>query len=210
VEETRKSIVIVGAAIAAVVIYLAFAVTAYLRYPGAYGPLRNWLSDLGNPIENPSGAVFYRLGCGLTAVCLLAFYAGLTRWNTGDRKMKILMVVAQIAGGLSALALILTAVFPLGTQTDMHRFWSMMLFVLLGFFLTFSATSLLRHPAFARWVAYCGFLTAAFNFVNGALLMAVLGDVYVGEWISVGLFMIYVTMLAWNSRDIDAPHMRHD
>jgi hypothetical protein len=188
-----------------VVIYLAFAVTAYLQYPGAYGPLSNWLSDLGNPIENPSGAVFYRLGCGLTAVCLLAFYAGLTRWNTGDRKMKILMVVAQIAGGLSALALILTAVFPLGTQTDMHRFWSMMLFVLLGFFLTFSATSLLRHPAFARWVAYYGFLTAAFNFVNGAILMAVLGHVYVGEWISVGLFMIYVIMLAWNSRAIDAP-----
>ena len=34
--------------------------------------------------------------------------------------------------------------------------------------------------------------------------MAVLGDVYVGEWISVGLFMIYVIMLAYNSRAIDA------
>ena len=199
-----------GAAVAAVVVYLAFAVTAYLLYPEAYGPLRNWLSDLVNPIENPSGAVFYRLGCGLTAVCLLAFYAGLSQWNAGDRKMKILLVVAQTAGVFSALALILTAVFPLGTQTDMHRFWSMVHFVLLGFFLTFSATALLRHPTFARWVAYYGFLTAACNLVNGAILMAVFGDVYVGEWISVGLFMIYVTMLAWNSRNIDAPHMRHD
>ena len=193
-----------GAAVAAVVVYLAFAVTAYLLYPEAYGPLRNWLSDLGNPIENPSGAVFYRLGCGLTAVCLLAFYAGLSQWNTGDRKMKILLVVAQTAGVFSALALILTAVFPLGTQTNMHRYWSMVHFVLLGFFLTFSATALLRHPTFARWVAYYGFLTAACNFVNGAILMAVFGDVYVGEWIPVGLFMIYVIMLAYNSRAIDA------
>lgn len=187
------------------VIYLVFATIAYLQYPGAYGPLRNWLSDLGNPIGNPSGAVFYRLGCVLTSVLLLVFFAGLSRWNAVDKKMKTLLVIAQIAGAFSALALILTAVFPLGTQTDMHRIWSMMLFVLLGFFLTFSATSLLRNPAFARWVAYYGFLTAAFNFVNGAVLMAVIGDVYLGEWISVGMFMIYMTMLACSSRVIDAP-----
>jgi hypothetical protein len=184
---------------------MAFTITAYLYYPGAYGPLRNWLSDLGNPIENPSGAIFYRLGCGLTAIFLLAFFAGLSRWNTGDKKMKILLVIAQITGAFSALSLILTAVFPLGTQTDMHRFWSMMLFVMLGFFLTFSTTSLLRHPAFARWVAYYGFLTAVFNFVNGAILTAVFSDVYVGEWISVAMFMIYVLILATNSRVIDAP-----
>jgi Protein of unknown function (DUF998) len=191
--------------LAAVVTYLAFTIAAYLSYPGTYGPLRNWLSDLGNPIDNPSGAVFYRLGCGLTAVFLIAFFAGLSGWNTGDRKMRILLITSQTAGALSALALILTAVFPLGTQTDMHRFWSMMLYLLLGFFLTFSATSLLRHPAFARRVAYYGFVTAAFNFVNGAVLTAVIGDVYVGEWISVGMFMIYVLMLANSSRAIDAP-----
>jgi hypothetical protein len=201
----RRSIVIVGAAVSAVVIYVAFAVVAYLHYPGAYGPLRNWLSDLGNPMDNPSGAVFYRLGCGLTAVFLLAFYSGLSQWNTGDKKMRVLLTIAQAAGIFSALSLIMTAIFPLGTQTDMHRFWSMMLFVSLGFFLIFSATSLLRHPAFARWVAYYGLLTSAFNFVNGAILMAVFGDVYVGEWISVGMFMIYVIMLAYNSRAIHTP-----
>ena len=189
---------------AAVVVYLAFAIAAYLQYPGAYGPLRNWLSDLGNPIENPSGAVFYRLGCVLTAVILLAFFGGLSGWNTGDKKMKVLLATAQIAGALSALSLILTAVFPLGTQTDMHRFWSMMLFVLLGFFLTFSATALLRHPAFARWVAYYGFLTAAFNFVNGAILTAVFSGIYVGEWISIGMFMVYIMMVAYSSRTIDS------
>ncbi len=203
--KTRRSTVIVVAGVAAVVVYLAFTITAYLYYPGGYGPLSNWLSDLGNPIDNPSGAVFYRLGCGLTAVFLLMFFAGLSGWNAGDKKMKALLLIAQVAGMFSAVALILTAVFPLGTQTDMHRLWSMMLYLLLGFFLTFSATSLLRHPAFARWVAYYGFLTAAFNFVNGAVLMAVIGDVYIGEWISVGMFMFYVIMLANNSRAIDAP-----
>jgi hypothetical protein len=207
-EKTRRSTAIVVAGVAAVVVYLAFTITAYLYYPGGYGPLSNWLSDLGNPIDNPSGAVFYRLGCGLTAVFLLTFFAGLSGWNTGDSKMRILMVISQTAGALSALALLLTAVLPLGTQTDMHRFWSMMLYLLLGFFLTFSATSLLRHPAFPRCVAYYGFATAAFNFVNGAVLTAVIGDVYVGEWISVGMFMIYVLMLANSSRAIDAPGHR--
>ena len=54
-----------SAGIAAVVVYLIFALVAFLKYPGAYGPLTNWLSDLGNPLDNPSGAIFYRLGCVL-------------------------------------------------------------------------------------------------------------------------------------------------
>jgi hypothetical membrane protein len=165
-------------------------------YPGEYSPISNWLSDLGNPQVNPSGSIFYNIGCIITGLVLIIFYIGLCRWNTGDKKMKILLIIAQVAGVLSSFSLILSAIFPLGETALIHSFWAKMIFVFLGFFLTFSATSLLKHSSFTRWFAYYAFLTALVNFIYGAFLHSI----FVLEWISLGMFMIYVFMLAYSSR----------
>jgi hypothetical protein len=184
-----------GAGIAAVVAYLVFALVAFVEYPGAYGPLTNWLSDLGNPLANPSGAVFYRLGCTLAGAALIVFYVKLSIWNTRARRTRVLLVIAQCAGVFSAVSLIVTAVFPLGTSTAIHSLWSMMLYISLGFFLTFSATALMRNRTFKKSFAYYAFAAAGVNFIFGAILH----EVFWAEWISVGMFMAYVLMIAYNS-----------
>jgi hypothetical membrane protein len=66
--------VVAAAGFSAAAIYLVFALLAFLKYPDSYGPFTNWLSDLGNPLVNQSGAFFYNLGCILTALVLIAFY----------------------------------------------------------------------------------------------------------------------------------------
>ena len=190
-----------SAGIAAAVAYLVFALVAFLKYPGPYGPLANWLSDLGNPIANPSGHVFYRLGCALTGAILIPFHVKLSTWNTGSRRTRVLLIIAQCSGVFSAVSLIVTAVFPLGTSTAIHSLWSMMLFVSLGFFLTFSATALMRNPAFKKGFGYFALATAGVNFVFGAILH----ETPWAEWISVGMFMVYVLMIAYNSMALVRP-----
>ena len=184
--------------ITAILIYLILTLVAFLQYPGTYGPLTNWLSDLGNPQTSPSGALFYNLGCILTSLVLLLFFVGLRKWNTGDKKMKILLMISQIMGMFSAVFLILAAIFPLGPHTSTHSFWSGMLSVAIGFFLTFSATALLKHPAFRRWIAYYAFLAALANFIYG-MSGATGHKFFVGEWVAIGMFIIYVFLLAYNS-----------
>ena len=139
-----------SAGIAAVVVYLIFALVAFLKYPGAYGPLTNWLSDLGNPLDNPSGAIFYRLGCVLSGAALILFYLRLGIWNPGSKKTRVILNVAQCMGVFSAVCLIITGILPLGTSTEIHSLRSMMLYISLGFFLTFSATALMKNPAFKK------------------------------------------------------------
>jgi hypothetical protein len=184
-----------SAGITTAVIYLAFTLVAFLKYPGPYGPLTNWLSDLGNPLDNPSGAVFYRLGCTLSGVALVLFYLKLGIWNTGGKRTRVLLTIAQCAGVFSAVSLIVTAIFPLGTYTEIHSLWSMMLYISLGFFLTFSATALMKNPAFKKGFGYYAFLTAGVNFAFGAILH----EIFWAEWISVGMFIAYVLMIAYNS-----------
>lgn len=193
-----KGSIIFIAGIVAIVVYLIFSSIAFLKYPGAYGPLTNWLSDLGNPQASPSGAFFYNLGCILTSLVLIVFYIGLRQWNTGNRKMRILLITAQIIGIFSAFSLILAALFPLGPHTSTHSFWSSMLTVAIGLFLTFSATALLRHPAFRRWIAYYAFLAALVNFIY-AMSEATGHKFFAGEWVAIGMFIIYVFLIAFNS-----------
>jgi hypothetical protein len=191
----RRGGIVSIAGIAAAVVYLTFASIAFLKYPSSYSPLTNWLSDLGNPLANPSGAVFYRLGCTLAGAALIVFYVKLSIWNTGARTTRALLAIAQCAGVFSAVSLIVTAVFPLGISTPIHSLWSMMLYMSLGFFLTFSATALMKNPAFKKGFGYYAFATAGVNFAFGAILH----EVFWAEWISVGMFMAYVLMIAYNS-----------
>jgi hypothetical protein len=184
------------AGVTAAAIYLAFTTVAFFKYPAEYSTLTNWLSDLGNPLVNRSGAIFYNLGCILTSLSLVAFYFGLRIWNTGDKKLMILLTIAQISGIVSSIFLIVTALFPLGSHTSTHVFSGKMHVIFLGFFLTFSATALLKHPASIKWFAYFGFFTALVNFIYGAFLYSV----FAAEWIAIGMFIIYVLMISCDSR----------
>jgi hypothetical protein len=187
--------IISSAGIAAVIVYLIFPLVAFPKFRGAYGLLTNWLSDLGNSLANPFGAIFYRQGCMLSGAALILFYLKLGIWNPGSRKTRVILNVAQCMGVFSAVCLIITGIFPLGTSTEIHSLWSMMLYISLGFFLTFSATPLMRNPAFKKGFGYYAFLTAAVNFMFGAILH----EIFWAEWVSVGMFIVYVLMIAYNS-----------
>ena len=184
------------AGIAAVAVYAALALVAFLEYPEPFGPLTNWLSDLGNPQVSPSGALFYNLGCALSSIVLAVFYVGLGTWNNGTRATKALLALGQVSGILSSVSLLLAGVFPLGQHTSVHSFWSAMLSVFLGFFLTFSATALLKQRSPVKWVGYYGFATAVVNFIYGAFLHST----FLAEWVSIGMFIVYVLLMASNSR----------
>jgi hypothetical protein len=131
----------------AVGIYVAFTLAAILSYPQPYSPLTNWLSDFGNPTKNPSGAIYYNTGGILASAVLVLFFAGMYSWNVGDKKAKVFLTLAQISGVVFAIAFLLSALFPLGVNDSVHSFFSIMLFVFIGFFEIFSASAIRRNPA---------------------------------------------------------------
>jgi hypothetical membrane protein len=180
----------------AAAVYILCVAVAYVNYPLAYSPLENWLSDLGNPIINPTGAFAYNLGCVLAGLCLVFFFFGLNIWNDGHNKGKNLLSIAQVTGILSAIFLIVSALFPLGAHTPIHSISGKAHIFFAGFFLTFSATILLRQPHGSKWLALFGFLAAVVNFGYGAFLHAV----FIAEWAAIGMFILYVLLLSGNAQ----------
>lgn len=178
-----------------VLTYLIFSGIAFAFYPKAFTPMTNWLSDLGNPKVNLSGALFYNAGCILTACMLIVFYFGFRKIAKGKKKAKVLLSIAWLAGICASLALITASTFPLGAFTKIHSTASSVLFFALTYFEAFSATVILIQPEFPKWLGIYGLLTATGTFIFGVLI-----NIYPGEWITIAAFIVYVLLISNSPR----------
>jgi hypothetical membrane protein len=180
------------AGVAAIVFYCVFTFTSLTLYPTPYSPIDNWLSDLGNSKYNPSGAIFYNVGCVLTGLALFPFFIGLYKWHTTEAWRKVSLITTQTVGCLSAFSLIMVGIFSEDYITQ-HVFWSSAFFVLNLVVLILVGISLYTHPAYVKLIAYYGFIVAAVN-----LVFVLVYDTPIFEWFTVFTALSYVGLLVYN------------
>jgi hypothetical protein len=188
--------------ILAVLVYVVLSLVAYRHYPGSYSPMTKSLSDLGDPTQNPSGAIFYNSGGILLGLLLVPFYLGMKLWNTGEKRLKILIAGGQAGGLISSAGLVLSFILLQSKNFAAHGIWAGEAFFFSLFFWIFSAFAMLRNPQAVKWVAYFGWLPLVLNIV----LFSILGISFLSEWFSVGLFLVYVLLLSYNTRVMASRH----
>ncbi|HEY8499924.1 MAG TPA: DUF998 domain-containing protein [Clostridia bacterium] len=182
------------AGVAAIPVYIIFTYASHI-HNRKINPLEFWLSEYGNPIFNPSGAVIYNTGCVLTAILLAIFYIGMYRWyrrGRTARRFNIAYMAAQASGLIGSVFVILTTIYTLGTDNQMHSIFSTANMIAMDFFLSFTATGFLMNPKIHKSVGIFGFFASAFNVVT----MNAFSDFYISEWIFFLLFMIYMILVA--------------
>ncbi len=182
-------------AVTGVIGYLMFALIALANFPGTFSPLRNWLSDLGSYDLNPSGAIFYNIGIFATALLILVFFVGLSRWKlAGSKVQNRMLLLTQSFGFLGAVAMAFSALFPINIPAS-HQFLSISLYMLLGTAFVFSVAALRYHPHFPRWLLAFGLVTALADISSG-----VFNQTTFLEWVTVALFLSYVALLGRQTR----------
>lgn len=178
-------------AAAAAAVYLLFAFLAHTRYPAHFSPQNNnWLSDLGNRNLNPGGADFYVWGCIATGIILLGFFLSLTLWRrSGSRIQNWLLALIQIAGGIAALSLVMSAIYT-EDQFTKHQFWSRLIYA--GF-----AMALFVAPFAFRRRGYSSIALIAVAVIGYCSILAslIFGAAHWLEWPSVGLILAFVCLL---------------
>jgi hypothetical protein len=183
-------------AVICIPIYVIFTFISHL-YNTKINPLTNWLSDFGNPLKNPSGALFYNLGCIFVASLLIVFYIGIYQWYKNRKIAKkyiISYVCAQISGIIASIFLVLASIFPLGNNTDLHSTFSLINMIGIDCFLSFTATAFLMNPNIKKWIGITAYLVAVFNIVTTNAF----SSLYIAEWIYFLLFMIYMLIITMN------------
>ena len=190
----KKSYVIFKfAGAAAIPVYILFTVISHL-FNTAITPASNWLSDYGNPTLNPEGALFYNMGCIITAVLLAIFYTGMSYWYAGrivSRKYKVCYICAQVCGLISSVFLVLASIFTLGTNDSLHGTFSMLHMISLNFFMNFTALAILLHPNIKSIFGIIGFIAVIFNILTTNMF----SGFYIAEWIYFLLFIAYIVII---------------
>lgn len=173
-----------------VMCYVVFTLLAVRSYPGTYSPLRNWLSDLGSSVLNPRGAAFYNIGIIATGLLTFLFFLGLSTWAmAGNKKQKIMLRLTQTFGCLGALAMVMSAVFPIN-MAGIHSIVSGAIYILLGTSFGLSAAALRYYPKFPKSILILGILIAVEDMIFGIVL-----NNYILEWVTVALFLSYILIL---------------
>ncbi len=176
-------------AILGVLTYAVGCILAYLPYPEPFSPAANWLSDLGNPVENPRGAFFYNAAVVLTAFLVGAWFIGLSQWTLPNSVAnQRLLVISQAIGILSCSALVLSALHPINMPT-VHAFWSQLHYLGSGIAFAFSVTALRYHPNASIRILCLGVCASSMPFL---MFTFGRGITYCMEWVAVALFIAYI------------------
>jgi hypothetical membrane protein len=167
-----------------------------------YSPLKNWLSDLGNPDLNPSGALLYNIGIVATAVVLPLFFLGLSRWKMENNRTQRLMVsIMQGFGILGAFAMLMSGLYPINSPA-LHGFFSICLYILLGTAFAFSVAALQYHSNCPRWLLIVFAFTSVVDMLSGAF-----HTVTVLEWVTVALLLCSLGLLGVATNQLPSSRM---
>jgi hypothetical protein len=177
--------------ISGLVLYLALSAVSFSFYPSFFSPIGNWLSDLGNNLLNPEGAIFYRLAGILSGGVLLVFFSTLGDWIKGQgKKIHILFFLIRVFGLIGSLSFILTGVFS-EDMMPMHSWFSITLYITFGTAIALIGFAVLFSAVLPGWFSAFCFLVWAIDIVSG-----IFGQTKWLEWVVVALLIVYVATMS--------------
>ena len=192
------------AGIAVIFLYCTFTFTSWALYPTLFTPFGNLLSDLGNSIGNPSGAIFYNIGCILTGAAYIIFLAGFYRWYTSEKTRKAGIMIAQVIGFLAAFSLIMVGVFS-ENAGNIHTLWSLVFFLINLITILLFSVALYNHPSYIKAISYYGFVVVVFNLMFVSAIIATINlqlslayNTPIFEWFTVFTALGWFGLLAYN------------
>lgn len=176
-----------------ILFYCLFTFTSWALYPFPYGPSTNYLSRLGDLAYSPFGGYFYNTGCILTGIALIPYILGLYVWYPQALAKKALLIVGQVIGLCSAVALMMIGVFS-EDKGAAHLLASAVFFELLFVTLIVVSLALYFHPKFLKLIVLYDLVIAAsdliFSYTIGGPLV---------EWYAVFTALGFVALVSANT-----------
>lgn len=174
--------------LATVIIPLAAVALSYSLLPEKFYIPDHWVSDLGNSVNNPRGAVFFNYGCVLTALFYLLLNSALSEVKTNSRKRKNLLAASELFGISSAYAMIGVSIFPGGQKTSTHYlFAGAVVFFACAFFM--GTVNALKKFNIVR---NSDILMLLFTIFLVCAAAVVLFRFLICEWIALGMILAYI------------------
>jgi hypothetical membrane protein len=180
-----------------IMIFLICTFTSSMLYSGSYSPLNNWLSDLGNSKYNPTGYIFFNIGCILSGLAMILAVLGFEKWKTNNHKQNKLILLSQFSGGVMAFALIMVGIFS-EDYGIIHYIWAAVFFILLFIFLIIINLALKNHENYIKWIWYYSIISIMIDFIF--MFTMIIGlHITILQWLAVFSGLIWIGLIGYNT-----------
>ncbi len=175
-------------------IYTVLTLTAAFLYPKGFNPLTQTLGQLGDPLLNKSGAIFYKIGvcivCGTTFFIDIALLIAPKQWlnSRGAPRRKILFYLTVTFMFLFTLFVLLTTFIPGSADYALNSLLTLLFLTSLELFFVSSALGIRRLKDHLIWVPSFGFAAVIIN------LLLVVASVVTG----LSFFSWFIAILSWS------------
>lgn len=186
-----------------IMIFLTCTFASSMLYSGSYSPLNNWLSDLGNSKNNPTGHIFFNLGCVFAGSSMLLAVIGLVKWKTNNYKQNKLILVSQYIGILMSFALIMVGIFS-EDYGKIHYVWAAVFFITLFIFMIIINFTLKNHASYIKWIWYYSIVSIITDFVFMFTITAGL-HITILQWLAVFSGLIWIGLIGYNTLKLQKP-----
>jgi hypothetical membrane protein len=183
--------------IAAITIYVLCTLAAAFQFPVHFNPFDNWISDLGSYGKNPSGAIIYNVGAGITGLLLMPFFVSMMAWYKLVKKDRRLYLGAEIFGLIGAFGMLMHGIFQEGTS--LHMFWATVCFGSLVVMLVLANAALIGNPKFDRKIGYYGFVAAIAGLIFSVLFVATGKPPAITEWAAAYSGFLWIWLFSFNA-----------
>ncbi|MHA1377382.1 MAG: DUF998 domain-containing protein [Candidatus Helarchaeota archaeon] len=182
-----------------VIILFIFIFISYLYFPTYYSIFNNYVSELGNCLRNPNGAIYFNIGAILSGVFLFPFFIGIHLWYSENTWRNFFLIGSQTSGFIAAFSMIMVGFYPENQLTE-HLFWSYLFFTMILVFILGTSISLYTDPKFIKKNSYTGFIivilfSTFFYLVANSIFI---GLNYLIEWLLFIFIFVYLSLIIYN------------
>lgn len=184
-----------------IVISIVSFITSSQTYIGSYSFFNNMISDLGNSNRNPSGHIYFDIGCILAGIAIIISAIGMTKWKTTNRKQNYLTLLSRDFQFLMAFALMMVGIFS-EDYGQIHYLWASIFFILLFIFLIIVNIALRDHPIYMKWILYYAILSIFMNFIF--IFSVIIGfHIPILEWLAASSGLIWIGLIGYNTLKLE-------
>jgi hypothetical membrane protein len=190
----QKDAISTIAAISNIIVFIILILIAISFFPiglpkfSPYNPLYNWLSDLGNYVYNPQGAIFFNIMLIINGILSILFFSGITTLSSLVGGRTVSLQTAQYIGYFSSVALIFVGLFT-ENSGNYHYIFSVMFFVSMFIVMVILSLIIVDRPIFLVIIP----IITLGAFVINLILVFTHGPLY--EWLLTISYLIFMLSL---------------
>lgn len=177
---SKKLPLITIGSILVMIAFFVFTCISLIQYNNGFSFFNNWISDLGNMDKNPSGYLYFNVGCIITGIAVIFSSIAMEKCKLFQPEPKRKSMILQICGYIMGFAIIMIGLFP-EDSGPFHYIFAGIFFILLLLF-TMIASIILKNSNRA---------------ITGFSLYAIIAIIIEIIFLSVNVVGLEIPILEW-------------